>query len=76
MFVKVKNTAGTEKIININQIECVTQVKPDSQNREAIRIETKSTTIDVYGTLESFAKTLFDIMTTQRIMWYVYYEKK
>jgi hypothetical protein len=70
MFAKVKSTAGTEKIININQIECVWQ------DGKAIKIETNSTTTHVYGTIESFAKTLLDIMTTQKIMWYVYCEKE
>lgn len=76
MFVKVKSIVGTERIININLIERVTQVQPDSQNRVAVRIETNTTTVDVYGTLESFSKTLSDIMKTKSIMWYVHQETK
>jgi hypothetical protein len=70
MFVKVKSTVGNIKMININQIDNV------AQGQKTILIETKSIKVEVEGNLESFAKTLLDIMTTQRIMWYVYYEKE
>lgn len=64
MFVKVKSTMDVGKIININQIEIV------SQGEKTITIETRTATIEAVGTVESFAKTLADIMKTKQIMWY------
>lgn len=70
MFVKVKSTMGVISMININHIEAV------GQNERFIVITTKSTRIEVEGTLELFAKTLSDIMRTKQIMWYKPQETK
>ncbi len=64
MLVKVKSTVGNIKMININQIDNV------AQGQKTIIIETNSIKVEVEGNLESFAKTLADIMKTKQIMWY------
>ncbi len=70
MFVKVKSTMGIISMININHIEVV------GQNEKFIVITTKSTRIEVAGDMESFSKTLSDIMKTKQIMWYKPQETK
>lgn len=70
MFVKVKSTVGNIKIININQIDNV------AQSQKTIIIETNSMKVEVEGNVESFSKTLSDIMKTKQIMWYKPQETK
>lgn len=65
MFVKLRGTDGGLHMINVNLIESVFD-----DNSKAIAIETSSRIIRTNGNLESFAKTLADIMKTKQIMWY------
>lgn len=65
MFVKLKGTDGGLHMININLIDSVFD-----NNSKSIAIETSSRIIRANGNLESFAKTLADIMKTKQIMWY------
>lgn len=65
MFVKLRGTDGGLHMININLIDSVFD-----DNSKAIAIETSSRIIRTNGNLESFAKTLADIMRTKQIMWY------
>ena len=52
-------------MVNINSIDNVCD-----NNGEYIKIETNSRYLNVKGSLESFTKTLSDIMKTKQIMWY------
>lgn len=69
MFVKVRSTTNIIKLININQIELVLEHKI-SEDEKILTIETNSAKTEIAGTLESFAKTLADIIKTKQIMWY------
>lgn len=70
MFVKVRSTTNTIRLININQIESVLEQKIP-EDEKILTIETSSRIIRTNGNLESFAKTLADIMKTKQIMWYI-----
>ncbi len=65
MFVKVKADDSAIYMVNINSIDNVCD-----NNGEYIKIETNSRYLNVKGSLESFTKTLSDIMKTKQIMWY------